>query len=95
MLVRSTFSIIQVPNCWMTQNQGMIDKDGVPLDWGLNFPACSSEEDEDRRAQLDLSVQNALREARERFRSWTPCATSDHVDVAFKKVWMDPPPFLT
>nr|XP_023700561.1 rho GTPase-activating protein 7-like isoform X2 [Paramormyrops kingsleyae] len=78
--------LFQVPKCWMTQNQGMRDEDGVHLDWGLNFPAFSSEEDEDKRAQLDLSIQNALREARERFRSWTPCSTSDHVDVAFKKV---------
>lgn len=67
---------------WHERNpstESTLDMDGGS---GLN----TNEPELADRARLDVSVQQLLREARDKSKSWVVCSTSDHVDVAFKKV---------
>lgn len=65
-----------MPPYWHERNPSTFNEDILNMD----------ETDLADRARLDVSVQQLLKETREKTKSWVICSTSDHVDVAFKKV---------
>lgn len=69
-----------MPHYWQERNP----EDVLNMDRGSALNTI--ETDLADRARLDLSAQQLLRKAREKSKSWVTCTTSDHVDVAFKKV---------
>ncbi|KAI1903561.1 hypothetical protein AGOR_G00028450 [Albula goreensis] len=85
-MVAESSRLFQVPKHWLIQNQSSPSDEILHVGGVQNSPVVVSEIELDKRALLDLSIQNVLREAREKFRSWTCCSTSDQIDVAFKKV---------
>ncbi|XP_066572552.1 rho GTPase-activating protein 7 isoform X2 [Amia ocellicauda] len=70
-MVAESSHLFQVPQYWVFRPH--------------NRTQDSSEKDQDRRAQLDISVQNLLKEARDKFKAWVTCSGLDQVDLAFKK----------
>lgn len=73
-----------MPHYWHKRNPSTFNEDAPNMDGGSALN--TNESDLADRARLDLCVQQLLREAREKTKSWVICSTSDHVDVAFKKV---------
>ncbi|XP_058271024.1 rho GTPase-activating protein 7 isoform X2 [Hemibagrus wyckioides] len=78
-MVTECTQLFQLPHYWLDRNP----EDGI-VDGGSALNTI--ETDLADRARLDISVQQLLREAREKGKSWVTCSTLDHVDVAFKKV---------
>ncbi|MCJ8740539.1 hypothetical protein PDJAM_G00060110 [Pangasius djambal] len=83
-MVTECTRLFQMPHYWHERNPSTFNEDGLNMDAGSAIN--TSETDVADRARLDVSVQQLLREAREKTKSWVICSTSDHVDVAFKKV---------
>ncbi|KAK2826956.1 hypothetical protein Q7C36_017882 [Tachysurus vachellii] len=79
-MVTECTRLFQMPHYWHERNP----EDVLNVDRGSALNTI--ETDLAERARLDLSTQQLLREAREKSKSWVACTTSDHVDVAFKKV---------
>ncbi|KAK3554855.1 hypothetical protein QTP86_000961 [Hemibagrus guttatus] len=79
-MVTECTRLFQMPHYWLERNPN----DALNVDGGSALNTI--ETDLADRARLDFSVQQLLREAREKSKSWVTCSTSDHVDVAFKKV---------
>lgn len=72
----------QIPKYWDAQRAGGFTEG----DAGIScFPHCGEDEITER-ARLSLLTQKLLREAREKSKGWVSCSSSDHVDVAAKKV---------
>lgn len=73
---------VQIPHYWHERTPSTFYEDVL----------STNETDLSDRARLDVSVQQLVREARAKTKSWVICSTSDHVDVAFKKVSVDENP---
>ncbi|XP_006632006.2 rho GTPase-activating protein 7 isoform X1 [Lepisosteus oculatus] len=85
-MVAESSRLFQVPKYWLVQHQSS-SKDDITQSEGGQSPAQnSSDKDLDKQAHLDVSVQVMLKEARERFKGWVACSSSDSVDLAFRKV---------
>ncbi|XP_076835895.1 rho GTPase-activating protein 7 isoform X2 [Brachyhypopomus gauderio] len=78
--------LFQMPHYWEEQNPSNFNEDIFNMDGGFSSRMCSDETGLADRSRLDLCVQQLLREAREKAKGWVTCPTSDHVEVAFKKV---------
>ncbi|KAJ8348423.1 hypothetical protein SKAU_G00270120 [Synaphobranchus kaupii] len=85
-MVAESAHLFQVPKPWLIQKQNAL-ADGVlqPVE-GWHLSPDISENEQDKRVALELSIQNVFREAREKFRSWVPFSSSDHIDLASIKV---------
>ncbi|KAF4077609.1 hypothetical protein AMELA_G00210020 [Ameiurus melas] len=83
-MVTECTRLFQVPHYWHKSNPSTFNEDAPNIDGGSALN--TNESDLADRARLDVCVQQLLREAREKTKSWVICSTSDHVDVAFKKV---------
>lgn len=73
-----------MPHSWHKRNPSTLNEDVRNLDGGCGLN--TDEADLENRARLEVSVQQLLREFREKTKSWVVYSTSDYVDVAFKKV---------
>ncbi|XP_066502554.1 rho GTPase-activating protein 7 isoform X2 [Hoplias malabaricus] len=78
--------LFQTPHYWEEQRPNTFYEDAFNVEGSLGSPLHSGEADLAERSKLDITVQQLLREAREKPKGWVTCSTSDHVDVAFKKV---------
>ncbi|XP_062867394.1 rho GTPase-activating protein 7 isoform X2 [Trichomycterus rosablanca] len=85
-MVAECTHLFQIPHYWEVQNSASFQKYPLNMDRGLCAPLHSCENHQADRSRLDLSIQQFLREVREKTKDWVTCSTSDHVDVAFKKV---------
>ncbi|KAJ8385418.1 hypothetical protein AAFF_G00189440 [Aldrovandia affinis] len=77
-MVAESSRLFQVPQHWLIEKQSSLSDEILHSD--------VSENELDKRTLLDFSIRNVLREAREKFRSWASCSSSDHIDLAFKKM---------
>lgn len=81
-MVTECSHLFQIPKYWEAQRAGSFTED----DAGIScFPHRGEDEITDR-ARLSLLTQKLLWEAREKSKGWVSCSSSDHVDVAAKKV---------
>ncbi|TTC00282.1 StAR-related lipid transfer protein 13 [Bagarius yarrelli] len=71
--------LFQLPHYWKPST---FNEETLNVGCGIN----TAENELADRAQLDSMVQQLLREMREKPKSWVTYPTSDHVDLAFKKV---------
>ncbi|KAG9265918.1 rho GTPase-activating protein 7-like isoform X1 [Astyanax mexicanus] len=78
--------LFQMPHYWEEHNASLLPEDALNVDGSLGSPLHSGEADRSERSRLELTVQQLLREVREKPKGWVSCSTLDHVDVAFKKV---------
>ncbi|XP_026855906.2 rho GTPase-activating protein 7 isoform X2 [Electrophorus electricus] len=85
-MVTECIRLFQMPHYWEEQNPSTFCEDILNMDGSFSSHLCSDETDLADRSRLDLCVQQLIREAREKPKGWVTCSTSDHVDVAFKKV---------
>lgn len=76
-----------MPDYWQDRNPSTFSEDALNMDGGSGLN--TNETDLGDRARLEVSIQQLLREVREKTKNWVICSTSDHVDVAFKKVSAD------
>ncbi|KAM9451180.1 rho GTPase-activating protein 7 isoform 2-T2 [Clarias gariepinus] len=83
-MVTECTRLFQMPHYWNEKNPSTFNEDALNTDRGSALN--TNETDLSDRARLDISVQQLLKEAKEKNKSWVSCSTSDHVDVAFKKV---------
>lgn len=86
-LILLNLTFVQVPLYWQERNPSTFNEDATNMDGGSGLNTNETELAD--RARLDVCIQQLLREAREKPKGWVVCSTSDHVDVAFKKVSVD------
>ncbi|XP_037401814.1 rho GTPase-activating protein 7 isoform X1 [Pygocentrus nattereri] len=85
-MVAECTHLFQMPQYWEDQNPNSLYEDALNMDGSFSSPSHSGEADLADRSRLDLTVHQLLRETREKPKGWVTCSTSDHVDVAFKKM---------
>lgn len=85
-MVTECSRLFQIPKYWETHGAGSFTEDSQQNDAVLSSVSHSGENELPDRARLFLLTQKLLREARDKSKGWTSCLSSDHVDVAVKKV---------
>ncbi|XP_051533682.1 rho GTPase-activating protein 7-like isoform X1 [Myxocyprinus asiaticus] len=85
-MVNECSHLFQIPKYWEAQGAGSFTEDSLQNDAGLSSFSHFRENEFPDCARLALLTQKLLREAREKSKGWTSSSSSDHVDVAFKKV---------
>ncbi|TRY93119.1 hypothetical protein DNTS_007759 [Danionella cerebrum] len=78
--------LFQIPKYWEEQGAGSFTEDSHPNGPSSSPVPHTGENELPDRARLFLLTQKLLREARDKSKRWISCLSSDHVDVAFKKV---------
>lgn len=77
---------MQIPKYWEAHGAGNFTEDSQQNEAVPSSVSRSGENELPDRARLFLLTQKLLREARDKSKGWTSCLSSDHVDVAVKKV---------
>ncbi|KAF7697386.1 rho GTPase-activating protein 7 isoform X1 [Silurus meridionalis] len=83
-MVTECTQLFQMPQYWHKRNPSTFNEDSLNMEGGSALNTIKA--DPADRARLDVFIQQLLREAREKTKSWVTCSTFDHVDIAFKKV---------
>ncbi|XP_065143394.1 rho GTPase-activating protein 7 isoform X2 [Paramisgurnus dabryanus] len=78
--------LFQIPKYWESQRAGSFTEDSLQSDASISRFSHCGEDEITERARLSLLTQKLLREAREKSKGWVSCLSSDHVDVAAKKL---------
>lgn len=85
-MVTECSRLFQIPKYWEAHGAGNFTEDSQQNEAVPSSVSRSGENELPDRARLFLLTQKLLREARDKSKGWTSCLSSDHVDVAVKKV---------